>query len=40
MAFSCRSWNAFGKEDQSRALCPSLGGEKGEATPVEKTGSA
>lgn len=40
MAFSRRAWNAFGKEDQSRASCPSLGGEEGEAGPVEKTSSA
>lgn len=40
MAFSRRAWNAFGKEDQNRASCPSLGGEEGEAGPVEKTSSA
>lgn len=40
VAFSHRSWNAFGKEEQNRASCPLLGGEDGEAAPVEKTSSA
>lgn len=40
VAFSHKSWNAFGEEEQSRAPCPSLGGEEGEAAPAEKTSSA